>query len=115
MEMDSEESVIIMVYRQIVREKIYKNQEHLRLQNQGNNSPLAVSGNGATIKYSRTIYEISGNDISVSQAGFFTQCLANSKATYTVNGLNFKDVTLKKNIGKDGVALGIAFARRWSL
>ena len=26
--MDSEESVIIMVYRQIVREKIYKNQEH---------------------------------------------------------------------------------------
>lgn len=83
----------------------------LRLQNQGNNSPLAVSGNGATIKYSRTIYEISGNDISVSQAGFFTQCLANSKATYTVNGLNFKDVTLKKNIGKDGVALGIAFAR----
>ena len=26
--MDLEESVIIMVYRQIVREKIYKNQEH---------------------------------------------------------------------------------------
>ena len=83
----------------------------LRLQNQSNNGPIAVNGNGATITYSRMIYEMSGNDISVSQAGFFTQCLANSAATYTVNGLNFKDVTLKKNIGKDGVALGIAFAR----
>lgn len=83
----------------------------LRLQNQINNDSIAVAGNGATIQYSRTIYEMSGNDISVSQAGFFTQCLANSGATYTVNGLNFKDVTLKKNIGKDGVALGIAFAR----
>lgn len=83
----------------------------LRLQNQINNDSITVAGNGATIQYSRTIYEMSGNDISVSQAGFFTQCLANSGATYTVNGLNFKDVTLKKNIGKDGVALGIAFAR----
>ena len=82
----------------------------LRLQNQTNGT-IAVNGNGATITYSRTIYEMSGNDISVSQAGFFTQCLANSSAIYTVNGLNFKDVTLKKNIGKDGVALGIAFAR----
>lgn len=80
----------------------------LRLQNNGS---IAVAGNDATIKYSRTIYEMSSNDISVSQAGFFTQCLANSTATYTVNKLNFKDVTLKKNIGKDGVALGIAFAR----
>lgn len=80
----------------------------LRLQNNGS---IAVAGNDATIKYSRTIYEMSSNDISVSQAGFFTQCLANSSATYTVNGLNFKDVTLKKNIGKDGVALGIVFAR----
>jgi hypothetical protein len=80
----------------------------LRLQNNGS---IAVAGNDATIKYSRTIYEMSSNDISVSQAGFFTQCLANSSAIYTVNGLNFKDVTLKKNIGKDGVALGVAFAR----
>ena len=82
----------------------------LRLQNQTNGT-IAVNGNGATITYSRTIYEISGNDISVSQAGFFTQCLANSTATYTVKDLNFAGVTLKKNIGKDGVALGIAFAR----
>lgn len=80
----------------------------LRLQNNGS---IAVAGNGATITYSRRIYEISGNDISVSQAGFFTQCLANSTATYTVKDLNFTGVTLKKNIGKDGVALGIAFAR----
>lgn len=89
----------------------------LRLQNQSNNNPIAVNGNkngnenGATITYSRTIYEMSSNDISVTQAGFFTQCLANSTATYTVNGLNFKDVILKKNIGKDNVALGVAFAR----
>ena len=54
---------------------------------------------------------MSSNDISVSQAGFFTQCLANSTAIYTVKDLNFTGVTLKKNIGKDGVALGIAFAR----
>lgn len=83
----------------------------LRLQNQRNNGPIAVAGNGATIKYSRTIYEMSGNDISVSQAGFFTQCLANSGVDYTVKDLNFTNVTLKKNIGKDGVALGVAFAR----
>lgn len=83
----------------------------LRLQNQAHNGPIAVNGNGAIITYSRTIYEMSDKDISVSQAGFFTQCLANSSAIYTVNGLNFKDVTLKKNIGKDGVALGVAFAR----
>ena len=83
----------------------------LRLQNQAHNGPIAVNGNGAIITYSRTIYEMSDKDISVLQAGFFTQCLANSSATYTVNGLNFKDVTLKKNIGKDGVALGGAFAR----
>ncbi len=84
----------------------------LRLQNQINNAPTAVAGNGATIQYSRTIYEMSdNNDISVSQAGFFTQCLANSGATYTVKDLNFTNVTLKKNIGKDGVALGVAFAR----
>ena len=82
----------------------------LRLQNQNANT-IAVAGNGATIQYSRKIYEMSSNDISVTQAGFFTQCLANSSAIYTVNGLNFKDVTLKKNIGKDGVALGVAFAR----
>ena len=80
----------------------------LRLQNNGS---IAVAGNDATIKYSRTIYEMSSNDISVSQAGFFTQCLANSGATYTVKDLNFTNVTLKKNIGKDGVALGVAFAR----
>lgn len=80
----------------------------LRLQNNGS---IAVAGNGATITYSRTIYEMSGNDISVSQAGFFTQCLANSSVNYTVKDLNFERVTLKKNIGKDGVALGIAFAR----
>lgn len=80
----------------------------LRLQNNGS---IAVAGNDATIKYSRTIYEMSSNDISVSQAGFFTQCLANSSATYTVKDLNFERVTLKKNIGKDGVALGVAFAR----
>lgn len=80
----------------------------LRLQNNGS---IAVAGNGATITYIRKIYEMSSNDISVTQAGFFTQCLANSSAIYTVNGLNFKDVTLKKNIGKDGVALGVAFAR----
>lgn len=84
----------------------------LRLQNQINNAPTAVAGNGVTIQYSRTIYEMSdNNDISVSQAGFFTQCLANSGATYTVKDLNFTNVTLKKNIGKDGVALGVAFAR----
>lgn len=84
----------------------------LRLQNQINNAPTAVAGNGVTIQYSRTIYEMSdNNDISVSQAGFFTQCLANSGATYTVKDLNFTNVTLKKNIGKDGVALGGAFAR----
>lgn len=83
----------------------------LRLQNQPHNGPIAVNGNGAIITYSRTIYEMSDKDISVLQAGFFTQCLANSSAIYTVNGLNFKDVTLKKNIGKDGVALGVAFAR----
>ena len=80
----------------------------LRLQNNGS---IAVAGNGATITYSRKIYEMSSNDISVTQAGFFTQCLANSSAIYTVNGLNFTDVTLKKNIGKDNVALGVAFAR----
>lgn len=80
----------------------------LRLQNNGS---IAVAGNGATITYNRTIYEMSGNDISVSQAGFFTQCLANSSVNYTVKDLNFERVTLKKNIGKDGVALGIAFAR----
>ena len=82
----------------------------LRLKNQTDGT-IAVNGNHATITYSRTIYEMSSNDILVSQAGFFTQCLANSTATYTVKGLNFKDVTLKKNIGKDGVALGVAFAR----
>ena len=86
----------------------------LRLKNQTDGTiagTIAVNGNHATITYSRTIYEMSSNDILVSQAGFFTQCLANSTATYTVKGLNFKDVTLKKNIGKDGVALGVAFAR----
>lgn len=83
----------------------------LRLQNQGDSGPIAVAGNEATIKYSRTIYEMSDKDISVLQAGFFTQCLANSGVKYTVNGLNFKDVILKKNIGKDNVALGVAFAR----
>lgn len=83
----------------------------LRLQNQSNNNPIAVNGNSATIKYSRTIYEMSSNDISVSQAGFFTQCLANSGADYTVKDLNFTGVTLKKNVGKDNVALGGAFAR----
>ena len=86
----------------------------LRLQNQINNGPIAVNGNGATIKYSRTIYEMSGKDIkdiSVSQAGFFTQSLANSGADYTVKDLNFTGVTLKKNIGENNVALGVAFAR----
>ena len=80
----------------------------LRLQNNGS---IAVAGNGATITYSRKIYEMSSNDISVTQAGFFTQCLANSTATYTVKDLNFTGVTLKKNVGKDNVALGVAFAR----
>ena len=86
----------------------------LRLQNQINNGPIAVDGNGATIQYSRTIYEMSGQDIkdiSVSQAGFFTQCLANSGADYTVKDLNFTGVTLTKNIGENNVALGVAFAR----
>lgn len=86
----------------------------LRLQNQDDSGAFAVEGNDATITYSRTIYEMSGkdiNDISVSQAGFFTQCLANSEATYTVKKLNFTGVTLTKNIGKDNVALGVAFAR----
>ena len=91
----------------------------LRLKDQSEKGPFAVNGNGATIKYSRTIYEMSGkdmsgkdiNDISVSQAGFFTQCLANSGADYTVKNLKFTDVTLKKNVGKDKVALGVAFAR----
>ena len=82
----------------------------LRLKDQNANT-IAVNGNHATITYSRTIYEIADNDISVSQAGFFTQCLANSSATYTVKDLNFTSVKLKKNIGKDGVALGVAFAR----
>lgn len=81
----------------------------LRLQNQGDT--MAVNGNGATITYSRTIYEMSDNDISVSQAGFFTQCLANSSVAYMVKNLNFTGVTLKKNVGKDNVALGVAFAR----
>lgn len=83
----------------------------LRLQNNKNANTIAVAGNDATIQYSRTIYEMSSSDISVSQAGFFTQCLANSSADYTVKDLNFTDVTLKKNIGKDGVALGVAYAR----
>lgn len=83
----------------------------LRLQNQINNDSIAVAGNGATIQYSRTIYEMSSNDISVTQAGFFTQCLASSGVDYTVKDLNFTGVTLKKNVGKDGVALGVAFAR----
>ncbi len=67
--------------------------------------------NGATITYSRTIYEMSSNDISVSQAGFFTQCLANSSVKYTVKNLNFTGVILRKNVGKDNVALGVVFAR----
>lgn len=85
----------------------------LRLQNQTDGT-IAVNGNHATITYSRTIYEMSGKDIkdiSVSQAGFFTQCLANSGADYTVKDLNFIGVTLKKNIGENNVALGVAFAR----
>ena len=82
----------------------------LRLQKQTDGT-IAVNGNHATITYSRTIYEMSSNDISVSQAGFFTQCLANSGADYTVKDLNFTGVTLKKNVGKDNVALGGAFAR----
>ena len=85
----------------------------LRLKDQNANTS-AVNGNGATITYSRTIYEMSGKnikDISVSQAGFFTQCLANSGATYTVKKLNFTGVTLTKNIGENNVALGVAFAR----
>lgn len=86
----------------------------LRLQNQSINGPIAVAGNGATIKYSRTIYEMSSkdiSDISVTQAGFFTQCLANSSVDYTVKDLNFTGVTLKKNVGENNVALGVAFAR----
>lgn len=85
----------------------------LRLQNQTDGT-IAVNGNGATITYSRTIYEMSGKDIkdiSVSQAGFFTQCLAYSGATYTVKKLNFTGVILTKNIGENNVALGVAFAR----
>ena len=85
----------------------------LRLQNQTDGT-IAVNGNHATITYSRTIYEMSGKDIkdiSVTQAGFFTQCLANSGANYTVKYLNFTGVTLKKNIGENNVALGVAFAR----
>lgn len=83
----------------------------LRLQNNGS---IAVAGNGATITYSRTIYEMSGKDIkdiSISQAGFFTQCLAYSGIDYTVKDLNFIGVTLRKNIGENNVALGVAFAR----
>ena len=82
----------------------------LRLQDQNANTS-AVNGNGATITYSRTIYEMSSNDISVSQAGFFTQCLANSSVKYTVKNLNFTGVILRKNVGKDNVALGVVFAR----
>ena len=86
----------------------------LRLQDQGDNSTFAVNGNGAIITYSRTIYEMSSNDISdisVTQAGFFTQCLANSRVDYTVKNLNFTGVTLTKNVGENNVALGVAFAR----
>ena len=89
----------------------------LRLKNQTDGTiagTIAVNGNHATITYSRTIYEMSGKDIkdiSVTQAGFFTQCLANSGANYTVKDLNFTGVTLKKNIGENNVALGVAFAR----
>lgn len=83
----------------------------LRLQNQSDSGPFAVEGNDATITYSRTIYEMSSNDISVSQAGFLTQCLANSSVKYTVKDLNFTGVILKKNVGKDNVALGVVFAR----
>lgn len=82
----------------------------LRLKDQNANTS-AVNGNGATITYSRTIYEMSSNDISVSQAGFFTQCLANSSVKYTVKNLNFTGVILRKNVGKDNVALGVVFAR----
>ena len=82
----------------------------LRLQNQTDDT-IAVNGNHATITYSRTIYEIADNDISVSQAGFFTQCLANSGVDYTVKDLKFTGVILKKNVGKDKVALGVVFAR----
>lgn len=82
----------------------------LRLKDQNANTS-AVNGNGATITYSRTIYEIADNDISVSQAGFFTQCLANSAVDYTVKDLKFTGVILKKNVAKDKVALGVAFAR----
>lgn len=92
----------------------------LRLKDQdGTNAPKAsaVNGNGAVIEYKRTVneYGTTGSstspNISLSQAGFFTQCLANSNATYTVQGLNFRNVTLKRNCGKDYVTLGVVYAR----
>ena len=90
----------------------------LRLKDQdGKKAPeaSAVNGNGAVIEYKRTVNEYgttaSNSYISLSQAGFFTQCLANSSATYTVENLNFQDVTLKRNCGKDYVTLGVVYAR----
>lgn len=83
----------------------------LRLMNNDVSNKPAVNGNEATIKYCRNIYEYDKNDINVSQAGFFTQCLANSSAEYTVKNLNFKDVILKRNFFKDYVALGVVVAR----
>ena len=90
----------------------------LRLKDQdGTNAPkaAAVNGNGAVIEYKRTINEYgttgSITNISLSQAGFFTQCLANSSVTYTVENLNFQNVTLKRNCGKDYVTLGVVYAR----
>ena len=92
----------------------------LRLKDQdGTNAPkaAAVNGNGAVIEYKRTVNEYgttessTGPNISLSQAGFFTQCLANSSATYTVENLNFQNITLKRNCGKDYVTLGVIYAR----
>lgn len=92
----------------------------LRLKDQdGKMAPEApaVNGNGAVIEYKRTVNEYgttessTGPNISLSQAGFFTQCLANSSATYTVENLNFQNITLKRNCGKDYVTLGVVYAR----
>lgn len=82
----------------------------LRLKDPGNDP--AIQGNEAVVHYSRTVNEYSGgNEIYVTQAGFFTQCLANSSVNYTVENLSFQDVILKRNISRDGISLGVAFAR----
>ena len=83
----------------------------LRLKNQ-NDIQAAVDGNNAIICYQRTINECdSTEDVHASEAGFFTQCIANSTADYTVKNLHFKNVVLTKNCFQDYLSLGVVFAR----